>query len=361
MNKTYTIIVILVILIVLGGVGYAIWSGYNPGVVSPVTTSTDTSNTNTAPVAQVGAPIVVTNATNVPYISTVVINGTVNPNGALTTYWYEYGQTSSLGAKTVVYLVGSGYTNFYTPAYITGLNSDTTYYYRLAANNSFGTVNGATYSFKTNTNPPPSGVSPTTSTTSATSITKTSANLNGQINPNGSQTNFWFEYGLASDLGLVTSLQSAGSTDSSQAISVSISNLKPSTKYYFRLNSQNQFGTVNGQILDFTTQGPSTATAPTTKTNSATAVTNSSAKLNADINPNGATTTYWFEYSNNALLSNLLVTSTTKQTLDAETSPVNASANINDLNNNTKYYFRSVAQNQYGTVIGDISSFTTKK
>jgi len=361
MNKIFTIIVILVVLVVLGGAGYVIWAGSNTGVKAPVTTTNSNSNTNNPSVSKASLPIVETSPNTAPYISTVVVSGTVIPNGALTTYWYEYGQTSSLGAETSIYTVGSGYTKFYTPAYVTGLSSDTNYYFRLTANNAFGTVLGATYSFRTNSNPPPNGTAPKTSATSATNISRTTASLNGQINPNGSQTNFWFEYGLTSDLGSVTVIQSAGTDSSSQAISVAVLNLNPLTKYYFRLNAQNQFGTVNGQILNFTTKGPSVATSPTIKTNSATSVTSNSAKLNASINSDGATTTYWFEYSNNVLLSNILVTSTTKQTLDIGTSAVNVFANVSNLNNNTKYYFRSVAQNQYGTVRGDILPFTTKK
>ena len=137
--------------------------------------------------------------------------------------------------------------------------------------------------------------------------------------------------------------------------------MQPLTKYYFRLNAQNQFGTINGQILNFTTNGPSQATVPTVTTDKTTAITDSSAKLNATINANGATTTYWFEYSDDSLLSNVLVSTTPQQSIGDGTSSVSVSANLNNLDNDKKYYIRAVAKNQYGTVRGDIDSFTSKK
>src|SRR3989344_2430588 len=363
-NNSIISLLAIVLLVTVGGIGYAIWSSSNPGQVgdsqnSSVTQTTDNNNSTT--VLQAGAPVVKTDTVTAPYISTVVVKGTVNPNGAITTYWYEYGQTSSLGLKTAGYSVGSGYTTIYTPAYLTGLISNTNYYFRLVSANAFGIVVGATYSFKTNTTPAPTGNAPTTKTTAQTGVSITTANLHGQVQPNGSETTFWFEYGKTSQLGLVTAFQSAGSGSSFSSVSVSVSNLQPITKYFFRLNAQNQFGTVNGEILNFTTTGPTAASAPTVTTTPASAVTDSSAKLHADVNPHGAMTTYWFEYSNNSLLSNVLVLSTPEQSLNDRNSLTGVSANINNLNNNTKYYFRAVAKNQYGTVRGDVESFTSKK
>lgn len=365
MNKNSIIVLVILGLLVIAGIGYAIWSNSNsPQVVLNTQNQTQTTTTNTVPVpvSQLSAPTVQTDSSTAPYISTVVVKGTVNPNGAATTYWYEYGETQALGSQTSGYLIGSGYTTLYTPAYIIGLKSNTDYYFRLSAKNSIGTATGSTYSFKTNTTPAPSGVAPTANTSAATSVTKTTANLNGQINPKNSATTFWFEYGLNSDLGSITSFQTSGASDSSAAVLASVSGLQPLTKYYFRLNAQNQFGTTNSQILNFTTAGPAAATTPTVKTNSATAVTSSSAKLNANVNPNGAATTYSFEYSTSSLLSNVgSILNTLQQSLSIGPSAVNVSADITGLTNNTKYYVRTSATNQYGTVKGDVVSFTTKK
>jgi phosphodiesterase/alkaline phosphatase D-like protein len=366
MTKTAITIIAIVAVLVIGVGGYAIWNNANQTQIAnqtSTTTTTDnnttTTDTTTTTAPQAGIPAVQTNATAVPYISTVVVEGTVNPNGALTNYWYEIGTTTALGTQTTTYLAGSGYTKLYTPAYITGLKANTTYYYRLDAKNAFGTVTGTTYSFTTNSTPPPQGTAPSVTTTAAAGVTRTTANLPGKISPNDSSTTYWFEYGTSTQFGSVTALQSGGSGTN---VSVSVSNLQPSTKYYFRLNAQNQFGTVNGQILNFTTQGPSaTVSAPTVSTNSASSITNSSAKLNAAVNPNGANTTYWFEYSTDSLVSKILVSSTPPQSLASGTAMVNVSANITGLKANTKYYVKILANNQDGTTQGDIQSFTTSK
>jgi len=362
MNKTLIIVIICVGLLVVAGIGYAIWSSYNPSQVAtqtPTPTSTSDTNPTPTPNPQPSLPTVKTDPTFAPYISTVVVKGTVNPNGALTTYWFEYGTTSGLGTKTTTYLIGSGYTTLYTPAYVTGLLSNTNYYFRLSAQNSLGTVNGTTYSFKTSTTPPPSGTVPTANTVAATDITRNAANLQGKINPNGDTTTYWFEYGTTSGLGAVSAYKTTDNTNLSLNVSALIPSLQPLTKYYFRLNAQNQFGTVNGQILNFVTDGPAASSIPTVNTNSATAITSDSAKLNAKVNPNGVATTYWFEYSDNSLLS--LVSNTLEQSLSNNFSITNVSTDISNLNNDTKYYVRVVAKNQHGTVRGDVLSFTTKK
>lgn len=359
-NVIISIVVILgVILITIGG--YAVWQAYTPSqpiVLNPKIDQNQPQNNVSDP--KVAVPTVTTDRATVPYISTVVVKGTVNPNGTATTYWYEYGETSTLGKKSGSYLVGSGRTTLYTPAYITGLRSNTNYYFRLVASNALGTVNGSTYEFKTNTTPPPQGMAPTTTTQSESDVTKTTANLQGKINPNGSETSFWFEYGTTSGLGSVTAIQSTGSGNVTLPISVSVSNLQPLTKYYFRLNAQNQFGTVNGQMLNFTTKGQGVSLIPVVNTTSANQITNSSAKLNAVIKTNGDTTIYWFEYSKDSALVNGVLT-TPELSLNDNTSDVSVSSTINNLDSNTKYYFRSVAKNKSGTISGDVDSFTTKR
>jgi phosphodiesterase/alkaline phosphatase D-like protein len=364
MSKTFIVFLTVVVLLVLAGIGYAVWSYNSPQVSLNTQNQATTTTTNTIPVSasQPSSPVVQTNSNTAPYISTVVVSGTVNPSGAPTTYWYEYGETSALGTQTSIYTLGSEYATFYAPAYITGLKSNTNYYFRLRAKNSIGTESGLTYSFKTSTTPAPTGAAPEASTASASNVARPSANLNGQINPENSVTTFWFEYGSTSNLGTVTSFQTSDVSNSSSAVSASVSNLQPFTKYYFRLDAQNQFGTVNGQILNFTTNGPVTATVPTVKTNSVTAITSTGAKLNASVNPSGYTTTYSFEYSKSSLLLNGgLIFNVPQQSLSNGTSAINVSASITNLTNNTKYYVRVIAINQYGTVRGDMVSFTTKR
>jgi phosphodiesterase/alkaline phosphatase D-like protein len=45
----------------------------------------------------------------------------------------------------------------------------------------------------------------------------------------------------------------AGSGTIAEAVSQSISGLKPLTKYYYRISAQNTNGTANGAVMSFTT------------------------------------------------------------------------------------------------------------
>ena len=366
MNKNLWI-GILIAVVVLGG-GWYLWQMNGAGSTSngmATTTTTTTSGTptsqNPSPTSQLSAsmPTVVTDQSVAPSNSTAVVTGRVTPNGAPTTYWYDYGATTALGQATAAHSIGSGYDAVPSPGYITGLRANTTYYFRLSAHNAYGTVGGTMYSFSTNNNPPPSGAAPTTSTNAATGVSRTTANLNGHVNPNGADTNYWFEYGVGSALGQATGFQSAGSGNTSAAVSTSLSDLNPLTKYYFRLNAQNQFGTINGAVQSFTTLGPAAPGAPTVDTGTA-GVATSSATLNGHIDPNGSQTSYWFEYSTDPLLGSILGTATPAQSTQSGTATVSASADATGLQSNTRYYFRLVGRNDFGTVQGAIVSFKTR-
>lgn len=210
------------------------------------TTTTTTTTTATMPTATTGTLVVASN-------STAVVTGRVTPNGAQTSYWYDYGRTNALGARASTQPVGSGYVSIPTPAIISALSANTLYYYRLSAQNINGTAIGQVYSFTTNSNPPLQGIGPTTRTDAASAVTRTTVNLNGQITPNSSDTTYWFEYGETNELGNTTAFQSAGNGTITKAVSTALSGLKPLTKYYFRLNAQNQFGTMTGGTISFTT------------------------------------------------------------------------------------------------------------
>ncbi len=367
MGKNIAIGILIVVL--LGAGGYAVYTSKYSDSASPSATSTPPvvvtpSVPTTPPVTpKADVPVVRTDATVVPSSSTAIVMGTVNPQGAATTYWYEYGETTALDTRTPAQTIGSGMTSLTAPALLTGLRASTLYHFRLSAKNGFGTVNGTTYDFRTTTTPPPTGTAPTTRTNAATDVSRTTANLQGQINPNGSATTYWYEFGTTADLGRTTALQSLGGGNSLNNVPISLSGLEPLTKYYFRLNAQNQYGTINGSILNFTTSGPAAPAAPkapTVDTVSANNVATSSVTFRGRINPNGAATTYWFEYSSDSLLGSLIGTVTSNQTLSAGTSNVDVSAEVKNLARNTRYFYRVVGRNSVGTVLGDIVEFKTR-
>jgi phosphodiesterase/alkaline phosphatase D-like protein len=307
------------------------------------------------------APLVTTSVGVTASNSTAAVTGTVNPNGAATSYWFEYGETTALGNRTAVQSIGAGYGAISAPGYITGLKANTFYYFRLSAKNQFATVNGATYTFQTNNIAPGPTVPPVVTTKSATNIARTTATINGQVNPNSSPTNYWFEYGLETSFGMTTTVQYIGSGSSVTQAYANLTGLLPERKYYFRINAQNQYGTINGQIMSFTTPGPGNPVAITADTTSASSVNRTTATLNGRINPGNGETTYWFEYGTNQLLLASIVSKTEERVLPAGGDTRSVQIDVKNLAPNTKYFVRLVARNSVGTIYGDTVTFTTKR
>ncbi len=145
MNKTLAIIGGIIILALIGWGLYAVVNNSgNMATSTPSTTQTATVTqpANTPVVQTAGVPVVVTHSTVSATDNTAILNGTITPNGAFTTYWYEYGLSVNLGSKTNAQTVGSGFVSIQAPGYITGLSANTTYYFRLVGQNQYGTVSG---------------------------------------------------------------------------------------------------------------------------------------------------------------------------------------------------------------------------
>lgn len=362
-------------MLVVGGVivailiGWFIWYSMGTAPVSP-TTGTSTPVTSTSPTDQttpvqaptVGAPTSVTGNTVAPTDTTVVVSGTVTPNGALTSYGYEYGTTASLGKKTISANVGSGFVPTGAPMYITGLTKDTKYFYRLSASNEFGTSNGEVHTFQTTHNvPAPVGSSPVAKTLAATGITSGTANVNGEVTPNKVSTQYWFEYGTTAGLGNTTGLVAVNAATAKTAAQASLTNLLPGTTYHYRLDAQNQFGTVNGTILTFKTAGTAVAAAlPVVTTQVASPIATTTATLRGTVNPYSVNATYWFEYSTNSNFTANQLKTTTKRSTGSVALTFSIEANVSGLQSGTTYYYRTVAQNSAGTVRGDSATFKTK-
>jgi uncharacterized delta-60 repeat protein len=70
------------------------------------------------------------------------LSGAVNPNGATTGAWFDYGLTTSYGNSSVITKVGAGSSLISVTVPIGGLSPNTIYHYRLVATNSAGTTLG---------------------------------------------------------------------------------------------------------------------------------------------------------------------------------------------------------------------------
>lgn len=295
------------------------------------------------------APTVATFAASSVASTSATLNGSVNPNGSPSPNrgWFEWGTSSTLAsyASTATQTVGSGSSAVSINAALSGLSAGTTYYFRVAASNSVGTTSrGSILSFTTT-----AAVAPTVTTFQATSATGASAALGGGVNPNGSPTNAWFEWGTSSTLASYTSTatQYAGSGSNMVGIGATLSGLSTGTTYYFRIVASNSAGTSRGSVI--------AVGAPTVTTLAASSVTGTSAALNGSVNPNGVFTTAWFEWGTSSTLATYMSTAT--QWAGSGGNAVAISAALSGLTAGTTYYFRVAASNSAGTSRGSILSF----
>ncbi len=193
------------------------------------------------------------------------LRGTINPNGQPTSDYFNYGTTASYGSKTTELSVGSDSVNHALSAAVAGLAAGTTYHFQIVANYASGasTVLGGDRTFITAS---PAGA-PTVSTGAATSIGETQATLRGTINPHGTATTYFFNYGPTNSYGETTAIASAGAGSISHEVVATIAGLTPGTTYHFQLIAHNSLGDAPGFDETFTTEStppPSTTTTTTT-------------------------------------------------------------------------------------------------
>lgn len=160
---------------------------------------------------------------------TATVTGTVDPDGSATSYYFEYGPTAAYGKQTSAVAAGSGNTDVFASATLSGLEPSTTYHYRLVAVGDGVTVVGKDLTFTTSA-PPAPGVS----TGEATDVTPTTALLAGTVDPHGVATSYYFEYGPKT-LTARTPAASAGTGTANVTVTASLSALAPYTTYYYRL------------------------------------------------------------------------------------------------------------------------------
>ena len=135
--------------------------------------------------AAAAAPTATTGPTTTVGASSATVTGSVNPGGKATTWYVEYGTSTSYGSQTSSTSAGSGSAALDVSRNLSSLKSGTTYHYRLVATNADGTTHGNDAVFTTLT--PPDVV-----TGSASSISTSSATLNGTVDANGRATTYYF-------------------------------------------------------------------------------------------------------------------------------------------------------------------------
>jgi hypothetical protein len=287
-------------------------------------------------VARAAAPTATTGPATAIGATTATVTGTVSPGGLATSWYVQYGTTTSYGSQTAKANAGSGTADVNITSNLASLKPGATYHYRVVATNTSGTAHGSDAVFTTLT--PPGAV-----TGAATGIGTTTATLNGTVDPNSRDTTFYFEYGTTTGYGTKTAAKSAGSGSSPQNEAVAISNLAVGKTYHFRIVATSDAGTATGSDATFTT-----SSAPVAVTADATPVGVTTATLRGQVTPNGLATTWWFEYG--TTLSYGLKTAS--HSAGSGTTAQAVSAGITKLTAGKSYHFRLVAQNSSGRVFG---------
>ena len=189
----------------------------------------------------------------------------------------------------------------------------------------------------------------TVTTLPATGVTSSSATLNGTANPGGQLSFGYFEYGTTTSYGTHTSQQNLGSGTSNTNFSQLLTGLAEGQTYHFRADLMNSFElTATG--ADQTFFVPSV---PLVNTVSAAPIHPGDAQLNATINPENLSTTYWFQYGLTINYGSFIATNT----LPAGTNLVSVSVFLTDLSRGANYHFRVVASNAIGQSAGTDMSF----
>jgi hypothetical protein len=108
-----------------------------------------------APTAAAAAtkPVVTTGGSANLAQTTAVVKGTVNPKGAETTYFFQYGTTTLYGGQTAPKSAGAGTNPVHVVSGISGLAPATKYHYRLVARNAKGLSKGRDRTFRTRRQP----------------------------------------------------------------------------------------------------------------------------------------------------------------------------------------------------------------
>ena len=178
--------------------------------------------------------------------------------------------------------------------------------------------------------------SPTVTTGTHSSVSDTSAALHGAIDPNGSATAYYFEWGLTPAYGVASTEHSAGDGTKLVSVSTSANGLIPGTLYHYRLVAANGLGSVTGADRTFKTAGnppPGVSTGPATQ------VGKNGATLTAVVSPNKQATTYYFQYGPSTSYGS----QTLAAAVPAGTASVTVTASIQGLEAQTIFHYRIVA------------------
>ncbi len=324
--------------------------------------------------------VTTTTTTNITQ-TTAIANGTVT-GANITARGFQY--YTGFWSSSPTSVTASGTTSF--SATLSGLSANTTYYVRAFATNSAGTAYGSYVAFTTSGNTQATCTDPSATnyggalpctyapqlctdpsatnyggslpcqypqplsaqTLSATNVMDTAAQIRGSYT-GGVAASMRFKYGTNPS-------PTIGVTAYGNSISYTtyLTNLMPNTTYFYQACVTNNANVeFCGQTLSFITTGNiiPQGQAPVAITQNA-QVNGTTATLSGFVDMQNTSGTYRFEYGTSPSFG------MSTQTMQS-TSATTVSATTQNLIANTMYYYRIVAQNNYGVTNGNTLTFTT--
>lgn len=191
---------------------------------------------------------------------------------------------------------------------------------------------------------------PRATTGAAINVAQSSARVTGTVNPAGTSTHYFFQYGPTAGYGTNTASTDAGAGTSAKAVGANLSGLASGTTYHYRLVAVSSAGTTPGTDRTFTTTTP-----PVVTTGTPSQITPSTATVTGRVNPEGRATTYFFRYGTTTGYG----TQTTPAGAGAGTDAVGVHAVLTGLAPRTTYHYQLVAHSPAGTTFGADQTLTT--
>ena len=239
-------------------------------------------------------------------------------------------------------------------AVVTGLDSETRYYFKAYAENSVGIAYSKSEITLTTKQTP---VKATVTTGAITNISTSSASVSGRITSTGNST--ITSYGHVWSTSATPTLENGKYSDFGEAtqtkdFTTDMSGLSENTTYYVRTYAKNEAGISYGDVVSFKTK--QTPVKATVTTGSITNISTNSASVSGRITSTGnsTVTNYGHVWS----------TSTTPTLENGKysdfgttTQPKDFSTDMSGLSENTTYYVRTYAKNEAGISYGNTVTF----
>ena len=295
-------------------------------------------------------------------INKAKFNGKVNPQSVPNSYFFQWKRTGSSwgGAQTSPsQSLHEDSTDHAVSFHATGLTGNRTYQVRLVvanAANNLNVVSGAD-TFITAT-----AAAPTATMEPASPVGTTTATLNAKVNPR-EDTGTTYQFQTSTDPACASGFSNRSlhqlESESSTPVVVSegLSGLQPHQHYCARITATNSGGTATSTSIEFTT-----AATPPDQVFTAFAAprTDTSARLNGRVNPEGLPLTYRFEYSEDGGATWIELPE--GEDTSAARQQIVLGEELPDLTPDTTYSYRFSTENEAGeaTPQGEAKTFATR-